>query len=428
MKTDLNDLGVFGGLPAFAEKLHVGRPNIGNRRKLHERLDEMLDRRWLSNNGPFVKEFERRIAEYARVKHCIAVCNGTVALEVLERAVGLTGEVIVPALTAAATPHSLQWQQITPVFCDIKAETHLLDPDRVEELITPKTTGILAVHIWAQPCDVERLQEIATRHRLKLIFDACHAFACTYRGRMLGNFGEAEVLSFHATKFLNSFEGGAIVTNNDELAARLHSMVQYGFRGEENVISIGTNGKMSEISAAMGLTSLESIDEIIAANYRNYKEYQRQLAGLPGVRLLTLDETEKSNYQYIVVEVDAGAAGISREAVMTVLRGENVLVRRHFCPGCHNMEPYRSRFPGLGRRLPVTDGVVQRLMTFPSGTAVSQNDVATICQIIRLVVTHGAEVTDRLIRQNTLINPLAVSNPGSTPAGARYRERDGAAA
>ncbi len=427
MKRNLDELRLFGGEPVFAEKHHVGRPNIGDRQRLHERLDEMLDRKWLSNNGPFVKEFERRIAEYAGVKYCAAICNGTVALEILARALGLTGEVIVPAFTAAATPHSLQWQQITPVFCDIKADTHAIDPDRVEELITPRTTGILAVHIWAQPCEIKRLQEIADRNNLKLIFDACHAFACTYRGRMIGNFGEAEVLSFHATKFLNSFEGGAVLTNNDELATRVHAMAQYGMCGEENVISVGINGKMTEMSAAMGLTSLESIDGIIAANYRNYKEYQRQLADLPGVRLLALDETEKSNYQYIVVEVDGRVAGISREAVITVLRAENVLARRHFCPGCHNMEPYKSRFPTLGRRLPVTNGVVQRMMTLPSGTAVSQNDVAEICQIIRLVVKHAAEVTDRLVRDKT-IEILPVFNVDSAPSEAGCpKQRDAAA-
>jgi dTDP-4-amino-4,6-dideoxygalactose transaminase len=400
-------LQVFGGSPAFAEKLHVGRPNIGNRERFLDRVRDMLDRRWLSNGGPYVKEFERRVAEYLGVRHCIAVCNGTIALEILERALGLTGEVIVPAFTAAATPHSLEWQHITPVFCDILPDTHCINPDRVEELITPKTTGILGVHLWGRACEVERLQRIAERHQLKLLFDASHALGCTLGGKMIGHFGAAEVLSFHATKFLQSFEGGAVVTNDDALAARVRSMVFYGFRGEENVISIGTNGKMSEVCAAMGLTSLESIDEIIAAHRRNYLAYRHQLSGIRGLRLFEHDLNEQGNYQYIVLEIDGETAGISREAVMTVLRGENVLVRRHFCPGCHNMEPYRTRFPELARRLPVTEQVVRRLVTLPSGTAVSEKDVNRICEIIRLAVLHADEV-NRLIRDRsvTTVAPL----------------------
>jgi dTDP-4-amino-4,6-dideoxygalactose transaminase len=167
----------------------------------------MLDRRWLTNNGPYVQELEERISSLLGVKHCIATCNGTVALELAIRAAGLSGEVIVPSFTFIATPHALQWQEITPVFCDVHRRTHTLNPWRVEEMITPRTSGIIGVHVWGQPCDVEALTEIARKHNLKLMFDASHAFGCSYKGQMIGNFGEAEVFSFHATKFFNTFRG-----------------------------------------------------------------------------------------------------------------------------------------------------------------------------------------------------------------------------
>jgi len=265
LKCKLSDLAIFGGMPAFQEILHIGRPNIGQRERLLQRINDLLDRRWLTNNGPCVQEFEQRIADLLGVKHCIVMCNGTVALEIAIRATGLSGEVIIPSFTFIATAHALQWQEITPVFCDIHPRTHNIDPSRVEEMITSRTTGIIGVHLWGKPCNVEALTEIAKKHNLKLLFDAAHAFSCTYNGRFIGQFGDAEIFSFHGTKFFNTFEGGAVVTNDDELAGKIRLMRNFGFAGYDKVIYIGTNGKMCEVSAAMGLTGLESLDEFIAA-------------------------------------------------------------------------------------------------------------------------------------------------------------------
>jgi dTDP-4-amino-4,6-dideoxygalactose transaminase len=242
----------------------------------------MLDAKWLTNNGPLVREFESEVAEFVGVKHCIAMCNATVALEIAVRAAGLGGEVIVPSFTFVATAHALQWQEVTPVFCDIDPRTHNIDPAKVEQLITPRTTGIIGVHLWGRPCDTEALAEVAERRNLTLMFDAAHAFGCSHSGRMIGGFGLAEVFSFHATKFFNMMEGGAVVTNNDELAARIRLMKNFGFSGNDNVVYIGTNGKMSEINAAMGLTNLASLDEFESANRRNYEAYRFGLAGIPG--------------------------------------------------------------------------------------------------------------------------------------------------
>lgn len=407
MKNRLEDLALFGGTPAFEEKLFVGRPNIGDRQRLMERLNDVLDRRWLTNNGPYVQEFEQRIADMVGVRHCIAMCNATVALEIVIRAAGLKGEVIVPSMTFIATAHALQWQEITPVFCDIDPLTHTIDPNRVEALITPRTTGIIGVHIWGRPCNIEALTDIARRRNLKLLFDAAHAFGCSYRGRMIGNFGDAEVFSFHATKFLNSLEGGAVVTNDDDLATKVRLMRNFGFEDYDKVIYIGTNGKMNEMSAAMGLTSLESIDEFVSINYQNYKQYQQELRGIPGVQQVIYDETEKCNYQYIVLEIDEDLAGISRDQLVDILWAENVIARRYFYPGCHRMEPYRSYYPNAGLLLPETERLVTRLLSLPTGTAVSPETISRICHIIRVAVANSEEIRERL-REEEMSQDLAM--------------------
>jgi dTDP-4-amino-4,6-dideoxygalactose transaminase len=230
------------------------------------------------------------------------------------------------------------------------------------------------------------------------MYDASHAFGCSHDGRMIGNFGRAEVFSFHATKMLNTFEGGAIVTNDDTLAGRVKLMRNFGFAGFDNVIYLGTNGKMSEVSAAMGLTGLESMDEFIAANRRNYRRYVEELQDVPGVRMFRHDESERRNFQYVVAEVDESDAACTRDLLIQALHAENVIARRYFYPGCHRMEPYRSYFPHAGLLLPETERVAARVIVLPTGTAVSPDDVATICGIIRCVVRHGRELTERLAK------------------------------
>ena len=397
MKQTIDDLAIFGMLPAFNEQIYVGRPNIGNREHLLARINDLLDRRWLSNNGPYVQEFEELIANKVGVKHCIAMCNGTVALEIAIRAAGLTGEVIVPSFTFIATAHALQWQEITPVFCDIESKTHNINPYQIEQMITPRTSGIIGVHVWGRACDVEALTDIAQSHNLKLLFDAAHAFGCSYKGRMIGSFGNAEVFSFHATKFFNTFEGGAVVTNDDELADKIRLMNNFGFAGYDNVIHMGTNGKMNEVAAAMGLTSFESMEDFIAVNYRNYQHYQQQLAGIPGISLSTYDEQEKCNYQYIILEVDEAVTQISRDKLQEILWAENILARRYFYPGCHRMEPYRSYFPHAGLLLPETEKLVNRVLILPTGTAVSACDIEKICQLIHLIFSNAKEIQMRLL-------------------------------
>jgi len=394
--------------PAFPEPLHVGRPNLGQSDELQRRIQEIIDRRWLSNDGVMVHEFERRVAKIAGVKHCLAVCNATVGLEIAVRAAGLTGEVIVPANTFVATAHALEWQRITPVFCDIDPATHNLDPAAVERCITPRTSGILGVHLWGRPCATAELEKIAARHGLKLLFDAAHAFGCSSGGRPIGGFGLAEVFSFHATKFVNCGEGGAIVTSDDEFAERVKRMRNFGIAGCDHVVSEGTNGKMSEFAAAVGLTSLDSKDDFLAANERNQLLYRQALAGAAGVELIGYDRAEQGNFQYVVAEIDEHRSPLSRDQWLQVLHAENVLARRYFYPGVHRMEPYYSREPDAARRLPMTESLLRRVLVLPGGAAVGAREIEIVGHLFHDAAARAGELARSLPRVLPLpTEPLA---------------------
>jgi dTDP-4-amino-4,6-dideoxygalactose transaminase len=398
VKRTIQELAIFGGAPAFAEPLHVGRPNIGDETRLFERLRDMLDRRWLTNGGRYATELEERLAALLGVRHCVLTCNATVALEILLRALELTGEVIVPSFTFVATAHAVQWTGLTPVFCDVDPATHNLDPAQVEALVTSRTSAILGVHVWGRGCDPDALGDIARRRRLALLFDAAHGLGCTWRGRKIGTFGDAEVLSFHATKFVNAFEGGAIVTNDDGLAQRVRLMRNFGFADYDTVVSVGTNGKMSEISAAMGLTSLESMPVFVEANRRNYEHYRRALDGIPGLSLVPYDPSETLNHQYVVLEVDGASAGVGRDLLASMLRQEGVMARRYFFPACHRMEPYRTLQPDVGQRLRHTERLTERVLQLPTGTAVGPIEIDEIVALLTLMTRESEAIAKRTQR------------------------------
>lgn len=366
----------------FSSPLHVGRPNVLNKEIFLSYVEEIIESQWLTNNGPFVQRFEQHIAERLGVKHCVAMCNGTIALEIAIRAMGLTGEVIVPSWTFVATAHALHWQGITPVFADIDQNTHNLDPESVRRMITPRTTGIIGVHLWGRAAPVDALQNIADEYGLKLMFDAAHAFGSTYKGKSIGQFGACEVFSFHATKAFNTMEGGAVTTNDDELADAMRLMRNFGFRGYDNVIHPGTNGKMIEVCAAMGLANLKGFDEIVENNRRSYSTYESSLRGIPGVNLLKYPPAETNSHHYVVLEVDADCV-VSRDTLVNALHQNNVLARKYFWPGSHRMQPYKELFPHAGLVLPQTCALAERVIVLPNGIMLSQEAIETIAEICR---------------------------------------------
>lgn len=375
------DLAINGAIPAFADPLHVGRPNLGAREALLAYTGQIYDSRWLTNNGPLVQELESRIAQRLGVRHCVAICNGTIALEIAIRALGLHGEVIIPSWTFIATAHALHWQAITPVFADIDPVTHNLCPDAVRRMITPRTTGIIGVHLWGRPAPVDVLQEIADEHGLQLMFDAAHAFDCRHGDRKIGGFGRCEVLSFHATKVFNTFEGGAVVTDDDELAETARLMRNFGFKGYDNVIHPGTNGKMPEINAAMGLVNLEGLPGFGDANRRNHAGYGAALEGIEGVQLLQYDAATDPNYQYVVIEVDAGR----RDSIVAALQAENILARKYFWPGCHRMRPYRDLYPHAALLLSETEALASRVVILPTGASLPKDAIPYVAAVIGLL-------------------------------------------
>ncbi len=397
MKQKLSQLTIFGGPPRFFDPLHVGCPNVPQgeaRQQFLQSVSELLERRWLTNHGPLVAEFERTLAQKLGVRHVIAVCNATQGLQIVAKACDFTGEVIVPAFTFVATAHAMSWIGLEPVFADVDPTRHTIDPEQIEALITPRTSAIVATHLWGNVCAVEQIAQLARQHRLQVVYDAAHAFGGSHRGQMIGSFGRAEVFSFHATKFINTFEGGAIATNDDELAQKMRRMTSFGFDGMDHVVSLGTNAKMSEIAAAMGLANLSTMDNLTAANRLNYEAYSLRLAGLPGLRFLPFDEA--GNYQYAIAEVRG--KGLSRDQLLEVLWTEGVRARRYFYPGCHRMEPYASRPDAPS--LPVTERLADTVLALPTGTAVTPTEIAAVCSIIRLAMGNAEEVKQRLARSH----------------------------
>jgi dTDP-4-amino-4,6-dideoxygalactose transaminase len=353
------------------------------------RVNDILNRRWLSNNGRYVQEFEKKIAEIAGVEHAVVMCNATVALEIAARALEFRGEVIVPSYTFIATAHALQWQGIQPVFADIDPLTHNISPDDIKKKITDKTTGIIGVHLWGRGCSVEEIESIARDSGIRVMYDASHAFGCTTDGKMIGGFGECEVFSFHATKFINSLEGGAVVTNSSELAEKIRLMRNFGFKGYDNVVYPGINGKMNEVCAAMGITSLEAMPEIIKVNRVNYEAYRAGLTGIPGISLINYDRSEKNNYQYVVIEVEANISLLTRDELVDFLHSHNVIARKYFWPGCHRMEPYQTLQPGIGTSLPSTESVAEKVIVLPTGQGISSAQVSWICSLIAGTMRKG---------------------------------------
>jgi dTDP-4-amino-4,6-dideoxyglucose len=370
----------------FSNPLHVGRPNVGDRDRFLERINGALDRLWLANNGPLVREFEARVAEMAETEYCVPVANATTGIQIAAKAAGLEpgDEVIVPSFTSPATPHALQWVGLVPVFCDVEASTANADPEHVEQLIGPKTRAIVGVHVFGRPCEIDQLSKLAEWHGMPVLFDAAQAVGCTYKGKPVGGFGAAEIFSFHATKYVNSFEGGAIVTNDEHIASQARVMRNLGLDDNRETVACGINGRMTEAAAAMGLTSLEAMEAFMEINRNNHESYRDGLAGLPGIKVYEQADEERANHQYIVIEVDPATAGIHRDAVQAALTEHNVLARPYFHPGCHLIDPYRGR-PSVHAPLPLprTEALCERVLSLPTGTAIGPVEIAAVCEIIR---------------------------------------------
>jgi len=384
-------IAVLGGTPAFVEPLHVAQVNLPSWDDVAAAFSGIFERHYFANHGPLVHRLDEAFAEATGTRHAVCVANGTVALMVLARALELSGEVIAPSFTFPATVQALEWAGLTPVLCDVEAETHMISPRTVEPVIGERTVGVMGVHAWGKPCDPDGLQTLCDRRGLALIFDACHGVGCTYQGRPLGNFGIGEAFSFHATKVMNGAEGGCITTNDDDFAARLRTI--RSFHPGETFADVPTqmNAKMSEAQAALALLSLKDLDVNIRANIERYRGYAEGLEGLPGLSLLQYGQSERNNHQYVVLEVDPDAFGLDRDQLLAALEAENILCRRHFFPGVHRTLPQLRR----GDELKNTERLCARLLQLPNGQIMTRDDVARVAEAIGDIHASRAELAAR---------------------------------
>ena len=363
-------------MEAFDKPKHVGEPSMPDKYEFLKDVMKVVDSHRFTNDGPFVQELEERVCEELNVENCIAVANATMGLEMLGVVFG-PGEIIMPSFTFIATAHAARWVGATPVFVDIDPKTHCIDPMLVEQAITDKTTAICGVHLWGRPCAVDELTGIARRRSLQLYFDAAHAFGCKHNDTFIGNFGHAEVFSFHATKFLHSFEGGAITTNDNALADRLRRMRNFGY--EDYVVhNLGCNAKMTEVCAAAGLHNLGFLEKAIRHNIMLHYHYRLNLRNLIGVRVA--EACVSDTRPYVILEIDEG-----RDEIMKALWQENIRARIYFDPPCHLAKPYSD----TPQSLPLTEALNKRVLALPSGSMVSVDDVNKICAILQKIVERG---------------------------------------
>ena len=390
MKSRWEELAIFGGEPAFPEPLHVGRPNLPEKAEFLRTIDEIWDTKILSNNGRFVQELEKRFCDLTGAKHAVAVCNSTLGLQLVARALELQGEIIVPSFTFIATPHAFRWEGLKPVFCDVDPVSHTLDPARVAELITEETCAVAGVHLWANPCDASALSDMTKPNGMRLIFDAAHSLGV--KGSPL--IADAEVYSLHATTVVSGFEGGMVVTNSDVLAHQLRSLRNFGFAGYDDVRGLGTNAKMCEVAAAITLCGLNNIEVLVEQSKKNFEAYGVAFEELEGISVQAPCLPEASNYQNLVVRVDESEAGLNRDALMHALWAEGVRARRYFFPGCHRAEPYRWECREASDRLPVTDRLCEEVLVFPTSSSVDEDEIKVIGSLIRTCLDASRRIVE----------------------------------
>lgn len=370
-------------LRAYPEPLYISRPLLPELDVFQEKLREVWGSGWLTNNGPQHQVFERKVQGVLGVPHLALFNNGTIALIVACQSLRLSGEVITTPFTFPATPHVLSWNGISPIFCDIDPVTMNIDAERIESLITPQTTAILGVHVFGTPCDVIKIQEIADRYGLKVVYDAAHAFGAELDGVGIGNFGDISMFSFHATKLFHTAEGGALAFKDKFLQDRIYYLKNFGIKNEFEVVMPGINGKMNELQAALGLTVLDCLDAERQKRARLLELYRELLSGVEGLTLPPeLPSQTAKSYQYFAVRIDKKLFGRSRDEVFEEFRKYNVYVRKYFYPLCSDYSCYRHLASASAAKLPVANKVVQEILCLPFYGGLAAEDLENISRIL----------------------------------------------
>jgi len=364
-------------------KITVTQPFLPPLEEFNEYIEEIWNNKWLTNNGRFHQKFEKELCDYLGVKHISLFSNGTLALITALQALCITGEVITTPYSFVATTHSLLWNGIKPVFCDIEPEMLNLDPEKIEAAITPLTTAILPVHIYGNPCQVDRIQHIADIYGLKVIYDAAHAFGVKIKGNSILNFGDLSILSFHATKILNTFEGGAIISHNTAMKKRIDSLKNFGFVDEVTVVGSGMNGKMNEVQAAMGLLQLKYIDSVIEKRKTIVQIYRKGFKMTKGISFLHHMEGVKHNYPYFPIFIDEQEYGKNRDEVYKILKKNNIYTRRYFYPLISHFSAYSGLLSATVENLPEAEQVSKKVLCLPVYPDLDHQDVERIIGMVK---------------------------------------------
>jgi dTDP-4-amino-4,6-dideoxygalactose transaminase len=364
------------------KKITVTSPLIPPLDEFTPYLEDIWKRKRLTNNGYYHQELEKALCEYLGIEYLSLFTNGTLALIIALQELRITGEVITTPYSFVATTHSLWWNGIKPVFVDVEPNTFNLDPDKIEAAITPKTTAILPAHIYGNPCDVYKIQEIADKYGLKIIYDAAHAFGVTQNGKSILNAGDLSILSFHATKTYSTIEGGAIICHDEKTKQRIDYLKNFGFAGETTVVAPGINAKMDEVHAAYGLLSLKYVDAAIERRGEVAFCYREALKDVSGIAFLEDMPGIRHNYSYFPILVDENKYGMSRDALYQRMKDVNIFGRRYFYPLISDFSTYRGLDSALPENLPVANDISRRVICLPLHHEMTGDDILRIVNLI----------------------------------------------
>lgn len=362
--------------------LYVTSPSLPPLEEFVKSLEKIWENKWLTNDGVFHQEFEKKLADFLGVKYLSLFTNGTLALITALQELKITGEVITTPYSFVATTHALWWNGIKPVFADIDPVQCNLDPSKIEAAITTNTTAILPVHVYGHPCDVDGIQKIADTYGLKIIYDAAPAFGVEIAGNSVLNYGDLSILSFHATKAFNTIEGGAIICHDEKTKMRIDFLKNFGFADETIVVAPGINAKMNEIQAAYGLLQLKTIDEHIEKRKKADELYRKSLGDIPGITLSKMEPDIKYNYAYFPIFIDESKYGMSREDLYVLLKENSIFIRRYYYPLISNFSAYRGLESAKKTNLPTANNMSNLVICLPMYSDLTQNDIERITKII----------------------------------------------
>lgn len=364
------------------KNITVTSPLLPNLDEFHEMLKEIWDSKWITNNGSFHKQLEKALAEYLKVPYISIFTNGTLPLLTALQALRITGEVITTPYSFVATTHSIWWNGCKPVFVDIEEDTCGINPNKIEAAITPKTTAIMPVHCYGKPVKTKRIQEIADKYGLKVIYDAAHAFGVEVNGESVLNAGDMSTLSFHATKVYNTLEGGALVMHDEQTKKRIDYLKNFGFAGETEVVAPGINSKVDEVRSAYGLLNLKQVDSAIAARQKVANCYRKALREVPGIRFFDDMPGVKHNYSYFPIFINAKEYGMTRDELYFKMKEQGVLGRRYFYPLISEFSTYRGLESSKPENLPVAHKMANSVICLPMHHALTDEDIQRTLNLI----------------------------------------------